>query len=88
MRLLKGADPVVLRGGWLCRVPGCSRAADHVHHVRFRSAGGPEEAWNEISLCAPHHLLGVHRGSVLVRGRAPDGLAFALGESEVAAARA
>jgi len=59
-----------------------------VQHVRFRSAGCPEEAWNELSLCAPHHLLGVHGGSVLVRGRAPDGLSFVLGESGVAAARA
>jgi len=59
-----------------------------VHHVRFRSAGGPEESWNELSLCAPHHLLGVHGGSVLVRGGAPDGLSFVLGESEAAAARA
>jgi len=88
IRLRKGADPVVLRDEGLCRIPGCSRAADHVHHVRFRSAGGPEEAWNEVSLCAPHHLLGVHGGSVLVRGRAPGRLSFVLGERAVAAARA
>jgi len=87
-RLLKDADPVVLRDQGLCRIPGCSRAADHVHHVRFRSAGGPLEEWNELSVCAPHHLLGVHGGSVLVRGRAPDGLSFVLGEKDVAAARA
>jgi len=87
MRLVKGADPVILRDEGLCRVPGCSRPADHVHHLRFRSAGGPLEEWNELSLCAVHHLLGVHRGNVLVAGRAPDRLTFVLGEREVAALR-
>jgi hypothetical protein len=37
-------------------VPGCSRPADHVHHVVSRAARGPLEPWNEISLCAVHHL--------------------------------
>jgi len=88
MRLAKGADPVILRDGGLCQIPGCSRPADHVHHLWFRSAGGPLEPWNELSMCLPHHLLGVHGGNVLVTGRAPDGLTFVLGEREVAAARA
>jgi hypothetical protein len=87
-RLARGADPVILRDGALCRVPGCSRAADHVHHVIPRSACGPLEPWNELSLCAVHHLRGVHGGSVRITGRAPDGLAFVLGEREVRAARA
>jgi hypothetical protein len=88
LRLLGAADPVVLRDGGLCTVPGCSRPADHVHHVRFRSAGGPCEPWNETSLCAVHHLRGVHAGNVAMDGIAPDGLAFALGEREVRVARA
>jgi hypothetical protein len=88
LRLVKGADPVVLRDGGLCQVPGCSRPAAQVHHLWFRSAGGPLVDWNELSMCVPHHLLGVHRGSVLVTGRAPDRLTFVLGEREVAAARA
>lgn len=87
-RLIRAADRVILRDGALCRIPGCSRAADHVHHVILRSACGPLEPWNETSLCAVHHLRGVHGGSVLITGRAPDGLAFTLGEREVAAARA
>jgi hypothetical protein len=88
LRLVGAADPVVLRDGGLCTVPRCSRAADHVRHVRFRAAGGPREPWNETSLCAIHHLRGVHAGNVGISGRAPDGLAFALGEREVRAARA
>ena len=68
-------------------VPGCSRAADHVHHVTFRSAGGALEPWNETSCCGIHHLRGVHDGNVLIEGRAPDGLRFTLGEREVRAAR-
>jgi len=82
------ADRVILRDGALCRIPGCSRPADHVRHLIPRWACGPLEPWNELSLCAIHHLRGVHGGSVRVTGRAPDGLAFTLGEREVAAARA
>jgi hypothetical protein len=87
-RRIEATDRVVLRDGGLCRIPGCSRAADHVHHVVPRSACGPLEPWNELSLCAVHHLRGVHGGSVRITGRAPDGLHFTLGEREVAAARA
>ena len=67
------------RDGGLCQVPGCSRAADHAHHVRFRSRGGPDDPANLASLCAPHHLRGVHRGYIHVSGCAPDGLRWKLG---------
>ncbi|HSN92753.1 MAG TPA: HNH endonuclease signature motif containing protein, partial [Anaeromyxobacteraceae bacterium] len=87
-RLVRAADPVILRDGALCQVPGCSRPADHVHHVVFRSAGGPLDPSNETSLCAVHHLRGVHLGNVRIAGTAPGGLAFTLGEREVARARA
>jgi len=87
-RRIGTTDRVILRDGALCQVPGCSRAADHVHHVVPRSACGPLEPWNEVSLCAVHHLRGAHGGSVRITGRAPDGLAFTLGEREVAASRA
>jgi hypothetical protein len=87
-RVIRAVDPVILRDAGLCQIPGCSRAADHVHHVLFRSAGGPLEEWNELSVCAVHHLLCIHGGSVLVLGRAPDRLVFVMGEREVAAARA
>jgi hypothetical protein len=57
-----------------CQVPGCSRAALHVHHVRYRSHGGPDTAANLVSLCAAHHLHGVHAGHLRVAGAAPHRL--------------
>lgn len=39
-----------------CRVWGCSCRKDlEVHHIIPRSKGGPDEAWNLITLCADHH---------------------------------
>jgi hypothetical protein len=70
---------VLARDGGLCRVPGCSRAAAHVHHIVYRSAGGQDDPANLVSLCAAHHLHGVHMGYVRVRGKAPDGLQWELG---------
>lgn len=57
-----------------CQVPGCSRAAVQTHHVLFRSRGGGDEPPNLLSMCAPHHLHGIHRGYLRVSGRAPDAL--------------
>ncbi len=59
-----------------CQVPGCSRAAAHAHHVRFRSAGGGDEEWNLVGLCPAHHLFGVHMGWIEVRGEAPGRLVW------------
>jgi hypothetical protein len=68
------------RDGWRCTVPGCSSRRNlHDHHIRFRSAGGSNELENRTTLCAWHHLRGVHAGIVGLRGRAPDGLRFELG---------
>jgi hypothetical protein len=63
-------------------VPGCTaRRSLQSHHIRFLSAGGPDEAWNRVTLCAFHHQRGVHaaRGILRIRGRAPDELVFELG---------
>lgn len=62
-----------------CQVPGCSRAAAHVHHVRYRSRGGGNEESNLLSVCAAHHLHGIHDGFIRVGGRAPDGLRWEVG---------
>jgi 5-methylcytosine-specific restriction endonuclease McrA len=70
---------VIARDAGFCQVPGCSRAAAHAHHVLYRSRGGVDEESNMVSLCATHHLHGVHRGWVRVRGRAPEGLTWELG---------
>jgi hypothetical protein len=61
-------------------VPACSARRNlHSHHIRFRSAGGPDVAWNRTTLCAYHHERGVHGGTVAIRGRAPDRLTYELG---------
>ncbi|MFL5440934.1 MAG: HNH endonuclease [Myxococcales bacterium] len=63
----------------LCQVPGCSRGADHAHHIVFLSAGGSDDPSNLVSLCAPHHLHCVHMGWLRVTGTAPDGVRWELG---------
>ncbi len=71
---------VLDRDDWRCVFPGCTSQRNlHVHHIRFRSAGGGDEPENLTTLCAFHHLRGVHGGTVSVTGSAPDELEFALG---------
>ncbi len=76
------------RDGHRCQVPGCSRAAVHAHHIIPRSQGGTDDPENLVSLCAAHHLYGIHGGRMRVTGTAPDKLvwAFGLRRSYVAAA--
>ncbi|MBS1109267.1 MAG: endonuclease [Anaeromyxobacteraceae bacterium] len=71
---------VIERDQGFCQVPGCSRSAVHAHHVVWRSRGGGDEPENLVSLCAGHHLHGIHRGYIRVSGRAPDALVWELGE--------
>ncbi|MHC4547874.1 MAG: HNH endonuclease, partial [Planctomycetota bacterium] len=73
---------VLMRHGGLCAVPGCSRPAEHVHHVTFRSRGGSHDPANEVAVCAVHHLRGIHRGYLTVAGRAGERLVWRLGTSE------
>jgi hypothetical protein len=70
---------VLERDGYRCKVPGCSRAAAHAHHIVLRSQGGTDDPSNLISLCAAHHLRGVHMGRLQVSGTAPDQLRWELG---------
>src|SRR6266850_164872 len=70
---------VLARDRGLCQVPWCSRAAAHVHHIEFRSAGGSDDPSNLVSLCAVHHLRGVHMGRLRVSGTAPDRLRWEVG---------
>jgi len=68
------------RDGWRCTAPGCTARRNlQSHHVVFRSRGGPDVPSNRTTLCAFHHLRGVHAGIVACEGRAPDALTFALG---------
>jgi len=62
-----------------CQVPGCSRRAVHAHHIIHRSQGGTDDDWNLASLCAAHHLNGIHGGRIRVTGRAPDALVWEFG---------
>ncbi len=56
----------------LCQVRGCSRPAVHAHHIKPRAQGGSDDEWNLVSLCAAHHLRGIHSGLLRVTGTAPD----------------
>jgi hypothetical protein len=68
------------RDGFRCTVPACSARRNlHSHHIRFRSAGGPDEPWNRTTLCAFHHERGVHTGAIGIRGQAPHELTYLLG---------
>jgi hypothetical protein len=68
------------RDGWRCAVPGCTSMQNlHDHHIRFRSAGGSNEPANRVTLCAFHHLRGVHAGRLRCVGRAPDRITWELG---------
>lgn len=72
-------DPVFARDGWRCTVPGCtSRRNLHDHHVRYRSRGGGNERTNRTTVCAAHHLHGIHAGIVRVSGAAPAALRWEL----------
>jgi hypothetical protein len=71
---------IFARDGWRCAVPGCSSHRNlHAHHLEFRAAGGSDAAANLVTLCAWHHLRGVHAGRLRIRGRAPRRLRFELG---------
>jgi hypothetical protein len=71
---------VFARDGWRCTVPGCTSYRNlHDHHVVFRSVGGDDDLANRTTLCAYHHLRGVHAGRVRIIGSAPDRLRFELG---------
>ena len=77
------AHRVFARDGSRCTVPGCSSFRNlHDHHIVFRSAGGSDDLSNRTTLCAWHHLRGVHSGIVRCMGRAPGGLRFELGLRE------
>jgi len=67
---------VVRREHGQCAVPGCrcSRYLD-IHHLRPRADGGGHDPANLVLLCAAHHAA-IHRGFLIIEGRAPDGLRF------------
>ncbi len=67
-------EAILERDDYRCAVPGCSaRRSLQRHHIRFRSLGGGDEPENQITLCAFHHLIGVHQGLIAIKGRARRG---------------
>jgi hypothetical protein len=73
-------DPIFARDGWRCAVPACeARGNLHDHHIQFRSHGGDNARANRVSVCAWHHLRGIHSGRVRARGMAPAGIYWELG---------
>ena len=73
-------DPVFARDGWRCTVPACSSRRNlHDHHIRFRSRGGDNQRDNRTTVCAAHHLHGIHRGTIRAFGVAPHAIEWQLG---------
>ena len=73
-------DPVFERDGWRCAVPACSSRRNlHDHHVLFRSRGGDNARDNRVTVCAGHHLHGIHAGRIRAWGAAPDRITWELG---------
>jgi hypothetical protein len=73
-------NPVHERDGWRCRVPACgSRRNLQEHHLLFRSQGGDNAQSNRISICAWHHLRGIHRGILRAYGDATGEVRWQLG---------
>jgi len=71
---------VYQRDGWLCQSPGCRSIGPlHAHHIWWRSAGGPDEPWNLISLCEPCHRMVHAKAMVIVLGRGPEDHVFLFG---------
>ena len=61
-------------------MPACSsRRSLHDHHVLFRSRGGGNARSNRITVCAAHHLHGIHTSVIRAWGEAPDGITWELG---------
>jgi hypothetical protein len=70
------------RNGGYCAFPGCTKPAEHEHHIVYRSRGGSDEVTNRIGLCVRHHLGAIHREFATVEGEAGVRLFWKLGTGE------
>jgi hypothetical protein len=63
------------RDGRQCTCPGRTNRGNLTgHHCVFRSQNGPDMKENETGACTCHHIHGLHKGTIEVKGMAPDGL--------------
>ena len=70
---------ILERDKFRCQSPRCtSQGPLHGHHMRFRSLGGPDHAWNSLALCDQCHAL-LHDGRFRIFGRAPGSVIFLFG---------
>ena len=77
-------DRVLIRDGWRCTAPGCTRRLTETHHVVYRSTQGGDEDQNRTCLCPFHHRMGEHGVLTSVRGHAPLALTWRLGKDGLA----
>ena len=70
---------IYIRDRYRCTSPVCNRRDVTPHHIQFRSAGGSNDAANRVTLCAFHHLRGVHAERLRCSGRAPDRITWQIG---------
>ena len=61
---------IYVRDRYRCSSPVCNRRDVTPHHLKFRSAGGGDEAENVASVCTWCHLYGVHGGRIRASGTA------------------
>jgi hypothetical protein len=67
---------VMRRDGGHCSVPGCRHAVFlDVHHVVPRADGGGHDPDTLAVLCGAHHRA-LHRGTLIIEGRAHEGFRF------------
>jgi len=80
------ADKIYSRDGWRCTAPGCtSRSNLESHHLEYRSRGGDlKDPSNQTTQCGFHHRQGEHGKYASVRGVAPLGLEWSLGQDGIA----
>jgi hypothetical protein len=76
--MLTAAATVDTGQQWLA-LPCGSTVRALEEQIRFRWHGGDDARTNRVTVCAGHHLHGIHEGRVHAWGKAPDGIHWALG---------
>ncbi|HGY90122.1 MAG TPA: HNH endonuclease [Planctomycetes bacterium] len=66
---------ILARDGHRCRACSTKGTSLQVHHIRWRSKGGPTTPENLTVLCGRCHAL-VHEGLLTIEGEAPHALTF------------